>query len=121
MNWFTGLLGRTSLVHDHVEVPKYWKSHSNLSEASAPSFQRQASGDFDSFYPVPQDDRKILEELMNRTSTSSDHSFRLVRAMRVENPDLWGRYRDRVVRTKRKRGRCSFAGRGAPLTLAATE
>jgi len=119
MSWFRGLLGNTANLKGHAEVPNYWKSRSKLKDSDV--VVRQVSGDLESFYPVQPDDRKVLEVLMNRTCKSSDISFRLVRAVRLENPDLWERYQNCVARAKRKRGRCAFAGRGAPVTREALE
>eukprot|EP00928_Gymnodinium_smaydae_P007623 TRINITY_DN12734_c0_g1_i4.p1 TRINITY_DN12734_c0_g1~~TRINITY_DN12734_c0_g1_i4.p1 ORF type:complete len:529 (+),score=107.59 TRINITY_DN12734_c0_g1_i4:126-1712(+) len=66
-------------------------------------------------YPVELQYRPVLEDLLN-DSTTSDVHFRLVRAVRVENSARWARYQEKAADIRRRRGICSFAGRGAPLT-----
>mmetsp|Transcript_37076 Transcript_37076/g.106520 ORF Transcript_37076/g.106520 Transcript_37076/m.106520 type:complete len:582 (+) Transcript_37076:61-1806(+) len=104
-----------------ADLPKYWtRSQSELgkegSSGSCSNDNLDAPAAEDHFYPVPLEDRRVLETLMNRTSKDREVEFHLVRAVRLENPDLWKRYQERAARVKRRRGRCTFAGRGRPMT-----
>eukprot|EP00931_Biecheleriopsis_adriatica_P041447 TRINITY_DN23687_c0_g1_i1.p1 TRINITY_DN23687_c0_g1~~TRINITY_DN23687_c0_g1_i1.p1 ORF type:complete len:590 (-),score=102.13 TRINITY_DN23687_c0_g1_i1:203-1972(-) len=96
-------------------IPEYW-AHSGVKSLTA---ERSNSDFFDDMFPVPPVNREVLQVFLNETSTNPETTFRLVRAVRVENSALWMRYQQKAASIARRRGPCKFAGHGCPTTASA--
>eukprot|EP00438_Fugacium_kawagutii_P028706 Skav229180 [mRNA] locus=scaffold1004:222636:229187:- [translate_table: standard] len=78
------------------------------------SLDRSSNDYFDDIYPVPLQNRDVLQQFLNETSTNQEIHFQLVRAVRVEHSRLWSQYQSLAGEVGRRKQ--SFKGHGAPTT-----
>lgn len=103
---FVGLRGRDA-------IPIYWENaHKDLNQG----LDRSGKDFFDDIYPIPQEHLEVLQKLVDRTLGDHEKAFRIVRAVRIENSMLWGRYQKKAGSIAGWRGTCKFEGRGPPIT-----
>lgn len=95
-------------------IPPYWEnSDKDLIKAqirSDPDF-------FDDHFPVRHQEFRVLQALLDNSAYNAELSLRLIRAVRIENGDLWFKYQKRTGKMQRQRGKCSYMGRGAPSSV----
>lgn len=105
-----------------VTIPQYWENAGrDLDRAQ----KRQDPDFFDDKYPVEARVLEALTRLMNSTrcwgggTSGAQHSFRVVRALRIEDSVMWTNYQRKAaeIRFMNRRG-CSWGSGGAPQTSA---
>eukprot|EP00931_Biecheleriopsis_adriatica_P005706 TRINITY_DN107190_c0_g1_i1.p1 TRINITY_DN107190_c0_g1~~TRINITY_DN107190_c0_g1_i1.p1 ORF type:complete len:560 (-),score=109.71 TRINITY_DN107190_c0_g1_i1:36-1715(-) len=105
---YFGLRGRDS-------IPAYWK---NVNKDLNKGLDRTGEDFFDDVYPVAQSELEVLQRLIDAKlgNSESETSFRVIRAVRIENSALWGRYQKKAASIAAWHGKCDFARRGPPIT-----
>ncbi|OLP83580.1 Tankyrase-1 [Symbiodinium microadriaticum] len=94
-------------------IPPYWQ---NAGRSLLEAMDRSSPDYFDDIYPVPLQNRSILQGFLNETSSNTEVQFNLVRAVRVEHSGLWSRYQDKAAAVASQRKVVKFQGTGAPST-----
>eukprot|EP00435_Cladocopium_sp_Y103_P010838 s2036_g2.t2 len=103
-------------VKKYDAIPEYWK---NAGKSLNGALDRSNPDYFDDIYPVPLQNREVLQLFLNETSTNEEIHFQLVRAVRVEHSRLWSEYQSLAQEIGRPK--LSFKGHGAPTTNQALE
>lgn len=99
-------------------VPMYWENaHKDIKKA----FDRASPDFFDDVFPVSAEEASTLQELLDQTHDNDEVRLRVIRAVRIEHSSLWAEYQTKAAKVAKKRGTCTFAGRGAPCTSQAFE
>ena len=103
-------------VKKYDAIPEYWE---NAGKSLNGALDRSSPDYFDDIYPVPLQNREVLQRFLNETSTNEEIHFQLVRAVRVEHSRLWSEYQSLAQEIGRQK--LSFKGHGGPTTNQALE
>ena len=106
----------TKLAKKYDAIPEYWEN-----AGKSLNVDRSNPEYFDDIYPVPLQNREVLQQFLNETSTNEEIHFQLVRAVRVEHSKLWSQYQSLAQEVGSRRKLSSFKGHGAPTTNQALE
>mmetsp|Transcript_12840 Transcript_12840/g.35925 ORF Transcript_12840/g.35925 Transcript_12840/m.35925 type:complete len:578 (-) Transcript_12840:234-1967(-) len=115
------VLDRLSLAYSSIllyrgrdAIPRYWEhAHKDIKRG----LHRSGDQAFDDSFPVGRAERQIFQDVIEQTLGKDEKRFRVIRAIRIENSVVWGRYQKRAGKIMRRRGDCTYIGRGPPSTV----
>ena len=87
------------LAKKYNAIPEYWE---NSGKSLNDAFDRSSPDFFDDIYPVPLQNRELLQQFINETSYNEEIHFQLVRAVRVEHSRLWSHWHKKWLGRERK-------------------